>query len=676
MSTRRHWLPAAIIAIGIAVACTQPAPTPSSPSSIGDAVVAGGQAIEAPVSAPSPSPEADCSGERALDFISVLEFSIPNGTAKVKNNGTCPHWVGLALYDLREGLMKQYFVAEDFKEVPPGATARFAVVIPDDVCLYQSDLLAGISEAVKANGTFPNQAGHLVDTDAFGGNFGNNAACKKPKDPPTPPPPPPPVCSGVGTPSFSFDKNEGETTAGVKSILTFPAGFAGSVALAPAPISGFPGGSVTSGTPNTSTYNRPAAGQQPLTVIGSWEVRKSGELCASNSASVSITPLSPPPPPPPPTCSAINLNGSASVSGTTATITATWNGSGSTTVKLDNGTAQPISNGPPGVTYPGLASGNHSALLHYSQAGASCDKTVSFTIQEPPPPPRTCGDIHVVLQNPQVNGTSATCAGTWNAPPAAGTMFLDGGTPRTVASGAGTTYANLAAGSHTCKLDVMNGNEPCSASKLFTIEPPPPPRDCEDVKAKIACSVSNDDASCLVGWVNPGTGGIKLNNGPFEPVANGATKQYPNLSAGTYTATLKVEDGSLTCTDSDTFTVEGGPSCPPNQTTCNVTWTNLLESQFGNNPKCSDFGLQRLLKQESFPDPNSWETDRDASMVIVKDGACGTDANRYFAKKVTPNPNTKWIAAGLHVDFLCEATGQYKNLSHVELCGCPIGTGR
>ncbi|MCC6405043.1 MAG: hypothetical protein IT405_01510 [Candidatus Yanofskybacteria bacterium] len=667
-------LTAALVVAGV-VACTQNSPMEPSPAV--ETVTSEGQSINAPVNTPSPSPEPECSGERALDFVSVLEFNLSGGTARVKNNGTCPHWAGLALYDLRDGIMKQYFVTEEFKEVPAGATARFAVKIPDEVCRYQLDLLAGLTGAEKVDGTFPRLGGHLVDTDAFGGNFGSNSVCGgTPKDPPTPPPPPPPVCSGVGTPTFSFDKNEGETTADVKSILTFPSGFTGSVALAPAPVSGFPGGAVASGAPNISTYNRPAAGQQPLAVTGSWEVRKSGELCASNSASVSITPLSPPPPPPPPTCAVINLDGSASVSGTAATITATWNGSGSTTVKLDNGTAQPISNGPPGVTYPGLTSGSHTALLHYAQAGVNCDKSVPFTIQEPPPPPRTCNDIHVVLQNPQVNGTSVTCTGTWNAPPSSGTMFLDGGTPRTVASGAGTTYPDLSAGTHSCKLDVLNGTETCTASKSFTIEPPPPPRDCEVIKPKVSCSVSGSNASCLVGWINPGTGAIKLNNGPFEPVPNGATKQYPNLNPGSYVATLRVEDGDASCTDQDTFTVEGGPSCPPNQTTSNVTWTNLLESQFGNNPKCSDFGLQKLHKQESFPDPNSWDTDRDASMVIVKDGTCGTDGNRYFAKKVTPNPSTKWIAAGLHVDFLCEATGQYKNLSHVELCGCPIGTNR
>jgi uncharacterized repeat protein (TIGR01451 family) len=120
---------------------------------------------------------------------------------------------------------------------------------------------------------------------------------------------------------------------------------------------------------------------------------------------------------------------------------------------------------------------------------------------------------------------------------------------------------------------------------------------------------------------------------------------------------------------STTVDIDCGPTCPPNSTTTNVNWTNLLESQYGNNPRCSDFGLSSLEKKEFGNNVEQWNTSRSASILIVKDGKC--DANPdYYAKKVSPQDSSKWIASGLQVKFNCG--GSYKDLSHVEMCGCPV----
>jgi uncharacterized repeat protein (TIGR01451 family) len=113
-----------------------------------------------------------------------------------------------------------------------------------------------------------------------------------------------------------------------------------------------------------------------------------------------------------------------------------------------------------------------------------------------------------------------------------------------------------------------------------------------------------------------------------------------------------------------------GPTCPPGQTTTSVNWSNLRESTFGSNPKCGDFGLTSLYKKEFQSGVENWSTDRDASIVIVKDGKC-EDEYTYYAKKVSPQDSSKWIKSGLGVSFSCN--GKKKDLSHVEMCGCPVG---
>jgi len=114
------------------------------------------------------------------------------------------------------------------------------------------------------------------------------------------------------------------------------------------------------------------------------------------------------------------------------------------------------------------------------------------------------------------------------------------------------------------------------------------------------------------------------------------------------------------------------PTCPPSSTTSSVSWTKLLDNQHGNNPKCSDFGMTSLFKKEGGLG-QTWYTDRTAAMLIVKDGTCGSGSGKYYAKKVLPNDPSKWIASGLKVQFYCDEDDKYKDLSHVEFCGCPTG---
>jgi len=111
-------------------------------------------------------------------------------------------------------------------------------------------------------------------------------------------------CEGIGSPAFSFGiVGETATNVTVRSMSTFPAGFAGNNdALAPAPSSGFAGGPVTSGTAYDSTYPRPANGQAPTVVNAALKVSKGGEVCATVPKNVAI-----PPQPPVQTCAQFPL---------------------------------------------------------------------------------------------------------------------------------------------------------------------------------------------------------------------------------------------------------------------------------------------------------------------------------------------------------------------------------
>ncbi len=188
-----------------------------------------------------------------------------------------------------------------------------------------------------------------------------------PKDPPSDP------CEGVGNPTFSFTKNEAATTATVTSNLTFPGGFTGSVALAPAPVSGFPGGSVSSGANNNSLYNRPQPNQPPLGVSGTWQVKKNEQVCKTGSANVTITPECR-------TCQDVKPKVACTVSGNDAQCTVTWFNPGSGSIRLDSGSWQSVTNGET-VPFRELSPGNHTAKLKVLDGSLTCEDTDHFTIE-------------------------------------------------------------------------------------------------------------------------------------------------------------------------------------------------------------------------------------------------------------------------------------------------------
>jgi hypothetical protein len=180
-------------------------------------------------------------------------------------------------------------------------------------------------------------------------------------------------CVGVGEPTFSFTKSEGSSTATVTSVLTFPGGFSGSIALAPSPASGFPGGAVSSGASNNSTYNRPDWDDPALTVNGSWQVRKDQQVCRSGSASVTVAPKQR-------TCDSVHPNVSCSVTGDDASCSVSWNNPGSGSIRLDSVSYTSISNGST-KSYNNLSGGTHEVTLKVNDGQLECKDKDEFRIQ-------------------------------------------------------------------------------------------------------------------------------------------------------------------------------------------------------------------------------------------------------------------------------------------------------
>jgi PKD domain-containing protein len=218
----------------------------------------------------------------------------------------------------------------------------------------------------------------------------------------------------------------------------------------------------------------------------------------------------------------------------TGTLTVATNTTGSSldpdgyTVTVDGGSAQSIGINA-SVDYPGLAAGNHTVAI--SGVASTCtvsgatSRTVSvpsggtatttFTITCTTPPPPT-GDLTV---------TVSTTGGTPD--PDGYTVTVDGAQTRGLGINESTTYAGIAAGSHSVQLNglasncTVSGSNPRSVnvpdggtgSTTFTVscpDPPPPPNQTPSVNA------GTDDNALLAVLYTLGASFSDPDNGPWS----------------------------------------------------------------------------------------------------------------------------------------------------------------
>ncbi len=331
--------------------------------------------------------------------------------------------------------------------------------------------------------------------------------------PPTTPPtttPQPNVCAGVGTPSFDFvpTRNEADKTTTIASTLTYPGGFTGSIAIAPAPASGYVGGPATSGQTYNSLYHNPSTGQSAYDVTGSWQVVKGSEVCASGSKKATVNPQ-----PPsygvkveksvtPPSCAP--RGGTVDV---TFNITVTNTGNVTENIKVDDANAPDCSRSSvtveAGKSVSYACSGKYSSGQHTNSVVATVlgipeavtgNDSVSFKVDECAPPVTTCAQVpfNLTLKYWEPSDNEARVFATLNkwpkdlpgVPDKAVVNFFDvptndrtydwgddgipdGGWELNRRSDAGTKRVSARL--------VLASGEVCRDSETFTVNPPPAP---------------------------------------------------------------------------------------------------------------------------------------------------------------------------------------------------------
>jgi gliding motility-associated-like protein len=236
------------------------------------------------------------------------------------------------------------------------------------------------------------------------------------------------------------------------------------------------------------------------------------------------------------TCNGLS-NGTASVSpsGGTAPYTYAWRKSGSSTV---------ISTLYSAIN---LTAGNYSCVVTDANL---CTATSNFTISQPAALTAT---------------TSQTNVSTFNGTDGSATVEATGGTsPNTYvwspSVGSGATVSNLMAGTYTCTIIDTNG---CSVVKSFTITEPTN-FTATITQTNILCNAATTGSASVTV-----TGGVSPITYSWSP-SGGAAATASNLVAGTYTCTIKDNNGAgLTITKTVTIT-------QPSALTATTSQTNVL----------------------------------------------------------------------------------------------------
>jgi gliding motility-associated-like protein len=236
------------------------------------------------------------------------------------------------------------------------------------------------------------------------------------------------------------------------------------------------------------------------------------------------------------TCNGLS-NGSASVSpsGGTAPYTYAWRKSGSSTV---------ISNLYSAIN---LTAGTYSCVVTDANL---CTATSNFIISQPAALTAT---------------TSQTNVSTFNGTDGSATVVGTGGTsPYTYvwspSVGSGATVSNLMAGTYTCTIIDANG---CSVVKNFTITEPSN-FTATITQTNILCNAATTGSASVTV-----TGGVSPITYSWSP-SGGAAATASNLVAGTYTCTIKDNNGAgLTITKTVTIT-------QPSALTATTSQTNVL----------------------------------------------------------------------------------------------------
>lgn len=268
-----------------------------------------------------------------------------------------------------------------------------------------------------------------------------------------------------------------------------------------------------------------------------------------------------------------------------------------------------------------------TATLNVVRGQLSCP--AQFTIRVPPRD-STCedfdalvitGDIAMSLSATQVSITSGTVA------PSGGSFTPS--LPATVNRlpyGSGSTTFNT-----TYRLGYGPENLECFVRKDFSKEVPQKERSCGDVSPSVSVAVDGTSAKCTGTWTNPGSGSMKRDSESYSAISNGGFRTFSGLSSGSHSCTLKVNDGELSCTDTESFSI---------QRTCSISHSGEAVNGCykpnpwgdGNNPEdvCDNYGLDYIGKNDSLSGSSHTLTMAARLAVIHWGGADCSGGAQYF----------------------------------------------
>jgi hypothetical protein len=511
----------------------------------------------------TPVPE-DSTGEYAKPVMELIAFSPKEGTATIRNNGNQPHWGGLAVYRLNGSTFDQTLFDSDFIEIKAKKQKSFKVSLPDGCVNLQYDAVVGLKEAIKVTDALPNYSGdNLLDLTPFGGHYWEVGDCH-----PTPTPTPPPPGYGLAITKRVVEKTcappEQSATVTFEVAVTNQSSVAVSVNVSD-PLTPSCNRSGLSLSPSQSTNytctGTFAAGQRSNTATASIVGQS-----VSQSASVNFTVDICPPNDPclnvgNPTFSMTKDEGE-----TTATVTSTltyangFTGNISITPPVSGFSGGNVSSGTANNSLYNRPASNQPALTvngswQVKKDNQVCKSGSGSVIITPKPPVDTCAN-HTP---PPITGSPSVSTTATQVTVNVGSVAPGGGTfnptlPMTVNRPAYNQSAGTWSTTYTLPYGPVGLN--CTTSKSFSGPVPPKERTCDTVNAKVTCTVDGDDATCLAGWINPGAGTMKLDAGTWQPVSNGGSLAFNNLTPGGHTMHLRVQDGGLTCEDDDSFTIQ------------------------------------------------------------------------------------------------------------------------
>ncbi len=268
-----------------------------------------------------------------------------------------------------------------------------------------------------------------------------------------------------------------------------------------------------------------------------------------------------------------------------------------------------------------------TATLNVVRGQLSCPAQLTIKV---PPRDSTCEDFEA----PVITGDIAMSLTATQASITSGTVAPAGGTftptlPATVDRlpyGSGSTMFNA-----TYRLGYGPEELECFVQKDFSKEVPQKERSCGDVNPSVSVAVDGTSAKCTGTWTNPGSGSMKRDSESYGAISNGGFRTFSDLSSGSHSCTLKVDDGELSCTDTESFTI---------QRTCEIDHGSQAVSGCykpnpwgnGNNPEdiCGHYGLEYIGKNDSLSGSSHTLTMAARLAVIHWGGADCSGGAQYF----------------------------------------------